>query len=57
MASRLTDDEWQRIAEFANTPVYERSPEQLMPGDVEVEEDIDTGPSTDVDVDVEATFR
>jgi len=31
MASRLTDDEWKRIAEFANTPAYERTPELLLP--------------------------
>jgi hypothetical protein len=29
----ISDDELQRIAEFAATPSYARSPEQLLPND------------------------
>ena len=31
MSSRLTDTERKRIIEFAQTPMHERSPEQLLP--------------------------
>lgn len=31
MKGRLTDNEWQRIAEFAETPKHQRCPEQLLP--------------------------
>jgi hypothetical protein len=34
----ISDDELRRIAEFANTPSYARSPEQLLP-EVGVEDD------------------
>jgi hypothetical protein len=33
MDGRLTDSEWERIAEFARTPMHERTPEQLIPED------------------------
>lgn len=32
MTEHLSDNEMERIREFANTPIYEREPEQLMPG-------------------------
>lgn len=32
MTEHLTDEELERIAEFANTPKYRRSPELLVPG-------------------------
>lgn len=32
MEDRLTDNEWERIEEFANTPMHERTPELLTPG-------------------------
>ncbi len=31
MAQHLSDNELERISEFANTPSYKRSPEQLLP--------------------------
>ena len=31
MNGRLTESEWQRIAEFAETPQHQRCPEQLLP--------------------------
>lgn len=31
MAEHITHKELQRMKEFANTPAYEREPEQLMP--------------------------
>jgi hypothetical protein len=31
MSGHLTADEWQRIAEFAQTPKHRRCPEQLLP--------------------------
>lgn len=31
MNGRLTESEWQRIAEFAETPKHQRCPEQLLP--------------------------
>lgn len=31
MAQHISEREMERIAEFAETPVYERTPEQLMP--------------------------
>lgn len=31
MNGRLTENEWQRIAEFAETPKHQRCPEQLLP--------------------------
>ena len=31
MQGHLTDDEWNRIDEFANAAVYERGPEMLLP--------------------------
>jgi len=31
MNGRLTENEWQRIAEFAETPKHQRSPELLLP--------------------------
>lgn len=35
MTGRLTEREWERIAEFANTPMHERTPDQLIPDDDE----------------------
>lgn len=35
MPTRLTDSEWERITEFANTPMHKRSPEQLVPEEAE----------------------
>lgn len=31
MPKHISEQELQRMQEFANTPVYEREPEQLMP--------------------------
>lgn len=31
MVQHISEREMERIAEFAETPVYERTPEQLMP--------------------------
>lgn len=31
MSIGLTDKEWERIEQFARTPGYKRSPEQLVP--------------------------
>lgn len=33
MGDHLSDNELERISEFANTPKYKRSPEQLLPGE------------------------
>jgi hypothetical protein len=33
MRDRLTDSELERIAEFATTPKYKRTPDQLVPDD------------------------
>lgn len=33
MPGHLSDDEKQRIAAFANTPKYRRTPDQLLPED------------------------
>ena len=35
MNGRLTESEWQRIAEFAETPKHQRCPEQLLPDSAE----------------------
>jgi hypothetical protein len=35
MRGQLTDSDWERIAEFADTPKYERTPDQLVPNDHE----------------------
>lgn len=35
MNGRLTESEWQRIAEFAETPKHQRCPEQLLPDGVD----------------------
>lgn len=35
MQGRLTDSEWQRITEFAETPMHERTPDQLIPEEAE----------------------
>lgn len=35
MKGRITADEKRRMAEFANTPVYERNPEMLVPRSTE----------------------
>lgn len=32
MTEHLSETEMERIREFANTPMYEREPEQLLPG-------------------------
>lgn len=42
MADRLSESDLSRIAEFANTPRYERSPEQLLPEGEREEEDVPT---------------
>lgn len=31
MTEHITETEMERIREFANTPVFQRDPEQLMP--------------------------
>jgi len=31
MVKHISESEMERITEFAETPVYERTPEQLMP--------------------------
>lgn len=31
MREMLTEQEWERITEFANTPGHEQTPEQLLP--------------------------
>jgi hypothetical protein len=38
MEGRLTDSEWDRITEFAKTPMHKRRPEQLVPDETEDEE-------------------
>jgi len=35
MPEHLTDQELERMAEFANTPTYLRTPEQLLPEDAD----------------------
>lgn len=35
MVEHITEREMELIAEFANTPMYKRSPEQLIPEDTE----------------------
>ena len=35
MKGRLTESEWRRIAEFAETPKHQRCPEQLLPDGAE----------------------
>jgi hypothetical protein len=35
MPERLTEADWTRIVDFANTPPYEREPEMLLPEDAE----------------------
>lgn len=37
MPRRLTDSERERITEFAETPMHERTPEQLVPEQTEEE--------------------
>jgi hypothetical protein len=37
MSIGLTDKEWERIEQFARTPGYKRSPEQLIPEDANPE--------------------
>lgn len=32
MSEHISEQELQRMQEFAKTPVYQREPEQLMPG-------------------------
>jgi hypothetical protein len=44
MNGRLTESEWQRIAEFAETPKHQRCPEQLLPGSGEELTDARDGP-------------
>jgi len=39
MSGRLSDDDWERIEQFAQTPAYERQPEQLLPEGAEPEEE------------------
>lgn len=43
MQGRLTDSEWQRITEFAQTPMHERTPDQLVPEESEESEDTPPG--------------
>lgn len=33
MPDTITESEWRRITEFANTPGHEQDPEQLVPDD------------------------
>lgn len=33
MVQRLSQSDWERIEQFANTPTYERDPEMLAPDD------------------------
>lgn len=35
MAESLTEADWTRIVDFANTPPYERDPEMLLPEDTQ----------------------
>ena len=35
MPEHITDSELERMAEFANTPTYLRTPEQLLPDDAD----------------------
>lgn len=44
MAGRLTENEWERIAEFAHTPMHERTPDQLVPEDGEEDGETRTVP-------------
>jgi hypothetical protein len=37
MVERLTDDEMRRIQNFARTPAYARTPEQLLPEEAEAD--------------------
>lgn len=37
MPQHITDTEMERIEEFANTPVFRREPEQLLPESATVE--------------------
>lgn len=39
MSGRITDDEKQRMHEFASTPKYKRGPEMLVPEATEDEEE------------------
>ena len=43
MQGRLTDSEWQRITEFAKTPMHERTPDQLIPEDSEESDETPSG--------------
>lgn len=38
MFEHISDDDMERITEFANTPAYARSPEQLLPESVPADE-------------------
>jgi hypothetical protein len=38
MQGRLTEGEWKRITEFAETPMHERTPDQLVPEETDEEE-------------------
>lgn len=35
MPEHLSEDDLERLSKFAETPAYERTPEQLMPGESE----------------------
>lgn len=37
MTEHLSDSDLERIAQFVDTPAYEREPEQLLPENVEEE--------------------
>lgn len=42
MPKFLSDSEMDRITEFAKTPVYKRTPEQLMPDAPDDEDDVES---------------
>lgn len=44
MEGRLTESDWQRITEFAETPKHQRCPEQLLPERTERSGDPGDGP-------------
>lgn len=37
MSEHLSERDMERIEEFANTPMYEREPEMLLPNDISEE--------------------
>jgi hypothetical protein len=48
MVNRLSQSDWKRIRQFANTPTYDREPEMLAPdGDADARS-TETRPADDV---------